>query len=170
MPWQLLPPLSLLWFHHPPMYLQLHPPLPLNLGVWGVTATTYFNRKHYTATKSFTNANFNTSSLLYQLIHIWIIYRFAKSKVYLFNWFTWLDLDQGWNLSAQIIECTQIRNKQIFLLDTPHTFLARHTVNNLKTFLTVKSQQSQGVYSGGLSDLTGSMGNEVSWWRHLEIF
>ena len=109
MPWQLLPPLSLLWFHHPPMYLQLHPSLSLNLGVWGVTATTYFNRKHYTATKSFTNANFNTSSLLYQLIHIWIIYRFAKSKVYLFNWFTWLDLDQGWNLSAQIIECTQIR-------------------------------------------------------------
>ena len=37
------------------------------------------------------------------------------------------------------------------MLDTPHTFLARHTVNNLKIFLTVKSHTRVSTQGASLT-------------------
>ena len=87
---QLPPPISLLWFHHPLLYVRPQ--------AW---------RRHPGLT--------STYKILQQTLQHFLFLtstnscRFSKSKVNLFAWFTWLDLDQGWNLSAQIIECTQIR-------------------------------------------------------------
>ena len=125
------------------------------------TPRTYFYWKHYTAV--------HCNKILQQTFQHFLFLtsthscRFSKLKVYLFNWFTWLDLDQGWNLSAQIMECTQIKKTaNISARHTSHISCPTHCQQSQNISHCEITQQSQGVYSGGLSDLTGSMGNEVS--------